>query len=188
MKNRSIVASVLTIIVSELAMASIASAAGIPQLNYTCGSGIEVHADQGGPVYIDGKEAKLKKVNDNYYEATHAGVTISLSFNPDGSVNMSYTGPNRANGICQNSQASNSQTNSSQTNSSQSPAASACLNAVAKKTGVSRNRLSVIEVLESEAGIGVQVRVPDADAPWSCLADKKGKVQGVSYTGSEGRL
>ncbi len=183
MKNRSIIASVLTMIVPELAMASIASAAGIPQLNYTCGSGIEVHADQGGPVYIDGKEARLKKINDNYYEATHAGVTISIAFNPDGTLNMSYTGPNRANGICQDSQASNSQTRASQ-----SPAESACLDAVAKQTGVSRSRLSVIEVSTAEAGIGVTIRVPNADAPWSCLADKKGRVQGVTYTGSEGRL
>ncbi|GFE70635.1 hypothetical protein CFPU101_32450 [Chroococcus sp. FPU101] len=164
-------------------MASIASAAGIPQLNYTCGSGIEVHADQGGPVYIDGKEARLKKINNNYYEATHAGVTISIGFNPDGTLNMSYTGPNRANGICQDSSSGNSQTRASQ-----SPAESACLNAVAKKTGISRNQLSVIEVSTAEAGIGVTIRVPNADAPWSCLADKKGNVQGVAYTGSEGRL
>jgi len=186
MKNRSIVASVLTIILSELAMASIASAAGIPQLNYTCGSGIEVHADQGGPVFIEGKEAKLKKINDNYYEATNAGVTISIAFNPDGTLNMSYTGPNQANGICQDSSSSNS--HNSQTRASQSPAESACLDAVAKQTGVSRSRLSVIEVSTAEAGIGVTITVPNADAPWSCLADKKGRVQGVAYTGSEGRL
>lgn len=183
MKIRSIVASGLTIIVSEFSMAAFVSAAGIPQLNYTCGSGIEVHTDQGGPVFINGKQARLKKFNDNYYEATYAGVTVSISFNPDDTVSMSYTGPNRANGICQDSQAS-----SSQTRSSQSPAEFACLEAVARETGVSRNRLSVIEVLPAEAGIGVTVRVPNADAPWSCLADKKGKVQGVSYTGSEGRL
>lgn len=183
MKNYLTVASVLTMIASELVMASIAGAAGIPQLNYTCGSGIEVHADKGGPVYIDGKQARLKKINNNYYEATHAGVTVSIAFNPDGSLNMSYTGPHRANGVCRDSQA-----NKSQTSASQSPAESACLNAVAQKTGVSRSQLSVIDVSTAEAGIGVTVKVPKADAPWSCLADKKGRVQGVSYTGSEGRL
>ena len=59
-----------------------------------------VHADQGGPIYINGKEGKLKKVNNNYYEARGGGVTISLAINPDGSPSVSYTGKNRANGIC----------------------------------------------------------------------------------------
>lgn len=74
--------------------------ADIPLLNATCPGGIDVHADQGGPIYINGKEGKLKKVNDNYYEARGGGVTISLAINPDGSPSVSYTGKNRANGIC----------------------------------------------------------------------------------------
>jgi len=75
--------------------------AQIPLLNATCPGNIEVHADKGGPIYINGKEAPLKKFNDNYFEAKGSGVTISLTINPDGSPDVSYTGKNRANGVCQ---------------------------------------------------------------------------------------
>ncbi|AZL73573.1 hypothetical protein [Pseudomonas oryziphila] len=82
-------------------VASGAAQAGIPLVNATCPGNIEVHADKGGPIYINGKEGKLKRFNDNYFEAKGSGVTISLSINPDGSASVSYTGKNRANGICQ---------------------------------------------------------------------------------------
>lgn len=75
--------------------------AGIPLVNATCPGNIEIHADEGGPIYINGKEGTLKKFNDNYFEAKGSGVTISLSINPDGSASVSYTGKNKANGICQ---------------------------------------------------------------------------------------
>jgi hypothetical protein len=64
----------------------------------------------------------------------------------------------------------------------------ACLAAVAKKVGVSASKLKVIDVKGSEAGIGVNIQVPDATAPWSCLSDKKGNVQDTSFTGSEGNM
>lgn len=64
----------------------------------------------------------------------------------------------------------------------------ACLAAVAKQTNVAQDKLVATEVLWSEAGVGVTVQVPDADAPWSCLSDEKGNVQGAAYTGSEGKL
>ena len=78
-----------------------AANAGIPLFNATCPGNIEVHADKGGPVYLNGKKAKLKKSNDNYYEAKGAGITVSISINPDGSPDLSYTGKHGANGICQ---------------------------------------------------------------------------------------
>lgn len=71
-------------------------------------------------------------------------------------------------------------------NSETAVAEKACLEAVAKQVGVSASKLKVIEVLGAEAGIGVTIQVPDATAPWSCLSDKKGHVQGASFTGSEG--
>ncbi|MET0717605.1 MAG: hypothetical protein ABWY34_04290 [Pseudoxanthomonas sp.] len=64
----------------------------------------------------------------------------------------------------------------------------ACLAEVARQTGVPQDKLVATEVLWAEAGVGVTVQVPDADAPWSCLSDEKGKVQGAAYTGSEGKL
>lgn len=63
----------------------------------------------------------------------------------------------------------------------------ACLAAVAKATGVALSALTATEVLWAEAGVGVTVQVPGADAPWSCLSDEQGNVQGA-YTGSEGKL
>lgn len=70
-------------------------------LNAKCPGRIEVHADTGGPVYINGKQAQFEPSNENYYEATGGGVTISVSRNTDGSQAVSYSGPGRANGVCQ---------------------------------------------------------------------------------------
>jgi hypothetical protein len=89
------------LLVTPLLLATGLAHAGIPMFNATCPGKIEVHADQGGPIYINGKEGKFKKFNENYFEAKGAGVTISLSINPDGSPAVSYTGKNRANGICE---------------------------------------------------------------------------------------
>ncbi|MES2870741.1 MAG: hypothetical protein V4749_14355 [Pseudomonadota bacterium] len=75
--------------------------AGIPLVNVTCPGNIEVHADEGGPIYINGKEAKLKKFSETYFEAKGSNVTISLMVNPDGSPSVSYTGKGKANGVCQ---------------------------------------------------------------------------------------
>jgi hypothetical protein len=71
----------------------------------------------------------------------------------------------------------------------QYPAAEkACLDAVAKKTGVHHDKLKITDVSSAQAGVGVTVKVPGAEAPWSCLANQNGRVQGISYTGDEGRL
>jgi hypothetical protein len=103
MKKLLIASSALTVAVAHIALTATVSVAAIPQLNYTCPGKIEVHADQGGPIYINGKEAKLKVFNQNYYEAKGSGVTISLSINPDGTPSVSYTGPGRNNGVCSES-------------------------------------------------------------------------------------
>ena len=98
-----IASSAFTLAAAQIAITATASLAAIPLLNYTCPGKIEVHADQGGPVYINGKEAKLKVFNQNYYEAKGSGVTISININPDGTAGVSYTGPGRNNGICSES-------------------------------------------------------------------------------------
>jgi hypothetical protein len=82
--------------------------AGIPLLNVSCTDKYEVHADEGGPVFINGKKTQLKKVNDNYYEATGSGITVSIAINPDGSPNVSYTGKHGIAGICQASESGGS--------------------------------------------------------------------------------
>lgn len=76
--------------------------AAIPLTNALCPGDLEVHADEGGPIYVNGRETKLKQFNENYYEAfdSQSGVTLSLSRKPDGGVDLSYTGRGGANGVC----------------------------------------------------------------------------------------
>jgi hypothetical protein len=74
--------------------------AKVPFFNATCGDGVEVHADEGGPVYINGKEAQLTTINDKAYEAHKGKVTISITISPDGSVEAAATWKGGANGIC----------------------------------------------------------------------------------------
>lgn len=171
--------------------------AGLSRMNAMCPGKLEIHVDQGGPVYVNGKEATLKRFNDNYYEAKDAvsGVTLSINNNPDGTSSMSYTGKNRANGICQIAKDAPAATTTAAAKPATKPAREtppasekACLAAVAKKTNVAGAKLSVIESVGSEAGIQVKVKVPGADAPWTCMTDQKGKVWNVSYSGSEGAL
>jgi hypothetical protein len=77
--------------------------AAVPFFNASCPGGIDVHADEGGPVYVQGREAALKRFNDRYVEARDAnsGITLSISRSDDGTPQISYTGRGGANGICQ---------------------------------------------------------------------------------------
>lgn len=77
--------------------------AAVPFFNASCPGGIDVHADEGGPVYVQGREATLKRFNDRYFEARDAksDITLSISSNEDGTPQVSYTGRGGANGICQ---------------------------------------------------------------------------------------
>lgn len=76
--------------------------AAIPLFNGTCPGGLEIHADEGGPVYVNGRETRLKKFNDDYFEASdsNSGVTLSITRSPDGGMQMTYTGKGGANGVC----------------------------------------------------------------------------------------
>ena len=78
------------------------ASAAISSFNGTCLGGIEVHADEGGPVFVNGRETTLRRFSDDYYEARDAksGVTLSINRTPDGGTQMSYTGGDGANGIC----------------------------------------------------------------------------------------
>lgn len=86
--------------ITALLLLAGAAQAGLPTLNYTCPGNIELHTDEGGPAYINGNQAKLKKINDSTYDATGGGVTVSIGLNPDGSASVMYTGKHGANGIC----------------------------------------------------------------------------------------
>ncbi|MCU1157068.1 DUF3011 domain-containing protein [Stenotrophomonas maltophilia] len=94
----------LSLTVALVSTAFVAPAmAAVPFFNASCPGGIDVHADEGGPVYVQGREAALKRFNDRYFEARDAnsGITLSISRSDDGTPQISYTGRGGANGICQ---------------------------------------------------------------------------------------
>ncbi|MHC9085523.1 DUF3011 domain-containing protein [Luteimonas sp. RIT-PG2_3] len=76
--------------------------AAIPLFNGTCPGGVAVHADEGGPVYVNGREARVQRISDDYFEARDAreGITLSIMRSTDGELNVSYTERSGSNGIC----------------------------------------------------------------------------------------
>ncbi|MGE7957046.1 hypothetical protein ACQKQA_10700 [Pseudomonas sp. NPDC089530] len=81
-------------------LTSAAHAEGIPLFNVDCPGEVPVSAEQGGPVFINGKQAQTKTVNERYFEAKGAGVTVSISVEDDDSVVVTYTGKQGDSGIC----------------------------------------------------------------------------------------
>lgn len=80
--------------------ASHAQAVSLPELDVTCPTDLAVRSQAGGPVFINGKQATLSKFSEQYYEAKGEGVTISISFEADGTPSVTYTGRHGANGVC----------------------------------------------------------------------------------------
>lgn len=58
-------------------------------------------------------------------------------------------------------------------------AKSNCLSAVAKTVNRPRNTLKVINAHSDSSGAKVNIQVPTAQAPWSCLTSPKGDVEDV---------
>lgn len=69
-----------------------------------------------------------------------------------------------------------------------SPAVRACVNAIAKTANISPRDVAVYDAPGSEAGTRVMATIAGATEPWTCLADNRGNVQEVMFTGSEGAL
>lgn len=84
-----------------LATSSLAQAANLPALDFTCPNDIRVRAEAGGPAYINDKQVTLSKFSEQYFEAKGEGVTLSISLNASGAPTLSYTGKQGANGICE---------------------------------------------------------------------------------------
>lgn len=74
---------------------------GVPRFNARCPTGIRVRADQGGPIWINGDRARMTVNRPGYYEARSGKITVSVTRGARGEVSVSYTGPRRANGMCQ---------------------------------------------------------------------------------------
>ena len=91
-----------TTLAAALVLAAPMAFAGVPRLDATCPGDLTVHADDGGPVTVNGRAATLKTFNANYFEARDAqtGTIVSITRGADGTVSVSYTGKGRANGVC----------------------------------------------------------------------------------------
>jgi hypothetical protein len=63
-----------------------------------------------------------------------------------------------------------------------------CLASVARTVGLPATRLQVIRQTSDASGISVDVKVPNATAPWGCQTDRQGTVNDVHFKGSEGAL
>ncbi len=88
-----------TITIAGLTIAG-AARAEVPFFNAVCPGNVEVHADDGGPIYVNGRETKLRRFNNNYYEAKLESLTISVTVRPDGTPDISYTKKGGVNGVC----------------------------------------------------------------------------------------
>ena len=81
--------------------------AGIPLFLALCGNEMEVHAFEGGPIYMNGEIGKFKKLNENHFEATDGRATVSVRIKPDGSAAVFYTDGSGADWVCGMAEISN---------------------------------------------------------------------------------
>lgn len=58
-------------------------------------------------------------------------------------------------------------------------AENACMNAVARKAGVSRSKLTLDYVADSQAGMMIDIKGPH-DRLWHCLTDARGHISGIN--------
>lgn len=178
-----------------LALSAAPALAKVPYFAAKCPTDIMVETDRSGRAYVAGKKATVRTKNANYSEIVGAGITVSVA-RDNGSLIVSYTGPNRAHGMCTITE---QETVESAAPAGQSPAPSAsddvpkrdmqaCLRAVKQKTH--NPNVSIIEAESSEANntviVGVSVGGP-VRAPWRCLV-KRGKVAEVMSQADEGAL
>lgn len=75
-------------------------AAEIPLFNAVCGESVEVHADERGPIYIDGEAVTPKAVGEDTFEVTRKGTTVSVTVFDDSSLEVRYSDPEGKSGPC----------------------------------------------------------------------------------------
>jgi len=167
--------------------------ARVPSFAAKCPTDISVETDRAGRAYLNGKRATVRSKNADYSEIVGGGVVVSVAQN-NGSLIVSYTGPHRANGVCQVVEHKTVESAPLQASTPQPTTAyddvpkgdkRACLRAVRAKT---RNpKVSVIGAVSSEANNTVTVGVGAERAPWRCLV-KRGKAADVMSQTDEGAL
>lgn len=162
--------------------AGVAQAAA-PAFTATCPTGITATSDGKGHAKINGKRAMLKAVG-NAWEVRGRGVTVSVGGDP---LSADYTGPHRANGVCEISVSAAAPAGAAPAASSRMPSKNeqVCLQAVTKETN--NGDVVLLSSETSEANDTVYVGVGHQRAKWKCLV-KNGKVAEVSSMTNEGGL
>ncbi|MFO1034858.1 MAG: hypothetical protein U1E15_12575 [Hyphomicrobiales bacterium] len=140
-----------------------------------------ISGDGAGHVRLNGKPATVKKVNDTYYEASRKGFTASIALD-GGELIITYTGKNRANGVCQVTSQGAAAAPAAGTGSRDEKA---CLQAVTKTTN--NSVVTVLSHDESEANNTFIIGVGPQKAKWQCLV-KNGIVAEVMSLTDEGAL
>ncbi len=163
-----------------------AAYAKAPVFSGTC-PGISVSTTAKGKATINGKRASIKAINANAWDVRGAGYTVSVSRDaPGGPLNAAYTGPHRANGICQVAEEATAPAATEQPSAGMpSKNAQACLLAVTRQTN--NGDVVLLSSETSEANDIIIVGVGQQRAKWKCLA-KNGKVAEVSSMTNEGGL
>jgi len=75
--------------------------AKVPSFSAACPGRVDVRADNGGRVFINGQPARLKSINDRSYEARLGTITVSVAVGPGGRLAVSSAARGPGNGICQ---------------------------------------------------------------------------------------
>lgn len=189
MKSFALIFSALLILASTAGSAL----AKVPYFAAKCPTDISVETDRAGRAYIGGKKASVRSRNANYHELRGSGITVSVAVDP-GALTVTYTGKNRANGVCQVVEQETVESAAPEIVKPETakpyddvPARDkrACLKAVKKTTH--NPKAVVIGAESSEANNTVTIGVGPQRAPWRCLV-KRGVVADVMSLTDEGKL
>lgn len=93
---RNTLTVLLLLAIANTAHADISS---LPFFDADCPGKIAVHADSGGPVKIDGKDAETKSIDDRHFEAKGSGITVSIEVVDEDTVKVTAASKG-SNGVC----------------------------------------------------------------------------------------
>ena len=86
---------------AALALSAGAASASLPLFAAKCPTGITADSTPKGQVYVNGKIAKLTQRPGGQVTAQSAGVYIDITPQGNEPPLVSYTAPNKANGMCE---------------------------------------------------------------------------------------
>ncbi len=167
-----------------LCVAAGSADAKAPVFSGTC-PGVTVQTTAAGKATINGKRASIKTINASAWDVKGAGYTVSVSREAsDATLSAVYTGPRRANGVCQLVEDADAPVAHAAAGKP-SQNVQACLRAVTQQTN--NGEVVLLDSQTSEANDTIIVGVGQQRAKWKCLA-RNGKVADVSSMTNEGGL